>query len=544
MRIDDLDLRELLDAGDQGGIIRFAGERAVILDAVALGILRRELIETVGTTVARGVLTRFGYAHGWRTAQSLRTQLPWDDEREWKKAGGRLHRLQGLVVVEPVKRAPGEAAPFAEALWHQSYEAEQHLLQFGRATEPVCWTLIGFASGYLSFCNGKEILCVEERCLGRGDAACYMIGRPREEWGAAAAEHARYLTKRCLDEQMKNLTDALKATEQKLRAKKQQLSRAQLEEVKAPSGMVARSAAMHRVLDLGRRVAQVDSTVLVTGESGVGKERIARLIHEESSRAPRPFVAVNCAALTETLLESELFGHAKGSFTGAATDRAGLFEAAHGGTLFLDEVGEVSPAMQAKLLRALQEREVRRVGENRARPVDARVLAATNRDLAGEVERGTFRKDLYYRLRVVELRIPPLRERRDDILPLARLFLARAMETMKRKAAGLSPKAADQLVRYDWPGNVRELENAMERAVALMAPATQVQPEDLPEEVRAALPSAHALPGRVKTLEEVEREYITAALNANEGNRTRTAAQLKIGIATLHRKIKEYGLRD
>jgi transcriptional regulator with PAS, ATPase and Fis domain len=543
MRIDDLDLRELLDVGDQGGIIRFAGERAVILDVVALGILRRELIETVGLTVARGVLTRFGYAHGWRTAQSLRA-LPWDNEREWKIAGGRLHRLQGLVVVEPIRHMGGGEEPFAEGLWHESYEAEQHLLQFGRAQEPVCWTLTGFASGYLSFCNGKEIICIEERCVGKGDPTCHMVGRSREEWGTAADEHAAFLKKRCLDESVKSMTDALKAIEHKLRTKKQQLSRAQLVEIKEPSGMVARSAAMQRVLDLARRVAQVDSTVLVTGESGVGKERIARLIHDESSRATRPFIAINCAALTETLLESELFGHAKGSFTGAATDRAGLFEAAHGGTLFLDEVGEVPPAMQAKLLRTLQEREVRRVGENRARSVDVRVLAATNRDLAVEVERGTFRKDLYYRLRVVELRIPPLRQRREDILPLARLFLARAMESMKRKAAGLSPKAADQLVRYDWPGNVRELENAMERAMALMTPSTQVQPEDLPEEVRAALPSPHTLPGRVKTLEEVEREYIAAALNANDGNRTRTAAQLKIGIATLHRKIKEYGLRD
>jgi transcriptional regulator with PAS, ATPase and Fis domain len=371
-----------------------------------------------------------------------------------------------------------------------------------------------------------------------------MIGRSKEEWGQAGDEHAAHLQKRCLDAAIRKLTDQLKATEQKLRVKTRQLSRGE-DEIKEPSGMVARSAAMQKVLDLGRRVAQVDSTVLVTGESGVGKERVARLIHDASSRATRPFIAVNCAALTETLLESELFGHAKGSFTGAASDRAGLFEAAHGGTLFLDEVGEVPPAMQAKLLRALQEREVRRVGENRSRPVDVRVLAATNRELVHDVEAGRFRKDLYYRLRVVELRIPPLRERRDDILPLARLFLARATERLKRKLCGLSPRAADQLVRYDWPGNVRELENAMERAVALMLPAsTQVMPDDLPEEVRMALPSPYAVAGRVKTLGEVEREYITAALTANAGNRSRTAAQLKIGIATLHRKIKEYGLRD
>jgi two-component system, NtrC family, response regulator HydG len=541
MKLDDLDLRELLDAPPGGGIIRFAGERAVILDAVALGILRKELIDTVGLTVARGVLTRFGYAHGWRTAQALRTQFPWDDEQQWKTAGGRLHKLQGLVVMEPIARAPGEPAPFAEGIWKESYEAEQHLLLLGRASEPVCWTLTGFASGYLSFCNGREIICAETRCVGKGDATCHMIGHSREEWGAAGEEHASFLRKQCLDAAIEGLTARLKATESKLRKKTRELSR---HEPDAPTGMVAKSAPMRHVLDLARRVAQVDATVLVTGESGAGKERIARLIHDESSRAARPFIAVNCAALTETLLESELFGHVKGAFTGAAADRAGLFEAAHGGTLFLDEVGEVPPAMQAKLLRALQEREVRRVGENRARAIDVRVVAATNRELLADVESGRFRKDLYYRLRVVELRIPPLRDRRDDILPLARLFLARASAEGRRRLCGLSPKAADQLVRYDWPGNVRELSNAMERAVALMLPAsTQVQPDDLPEEVRAALPSPEAIAGRVKTLEEVERAYIAAALHANDGNRARTAEQLEIGIATLHRKIKAYGLR-
>jgi len=174
MKIDDLDLRELLELAPKGGVIRFAGERVILMDTVALGLLRRELIETVGVTVARGVLTRFGYAHGWRTAQAMRTQFPWDSDREWKIAGGRLHTLQGMVRLEPVQRAAGEAAPFAEALWHESYEAEQHLLQFGRAEEAVCWTLTGFASGYLSYCNGKQIICVEERCVGKGDATCHM----------------------------------------------------------------------------------------------------------------------------------------------------------------------------------------------------------------------------------------------------------------------------------------------------------------------------------------------------------------------------------
>src|SRR5436190_15027861 len=224
---------------------------------------------------------------------------------------------------------------------------------------------------------------------------------------------------------------------------------------------------MRTLVDLAQRVSKVDSTTLITGESGSGKERVARLVHEESPRAKGPFIAVNCGAITETLLESELFGHARGAFTGATSDRPGLFEAASNGTLLLDEVGEVSPSMQVKLLRALQEREIRRVGENKSRRVDVRVVAATNRDLANAVARDAFRQDLYYRLKVVELHVPPLRERREDILPLARVLLADAALRMKRKISSLDPSAADQLLRHDWPGNVRERENEMERAVAV-----------------------------------------------------------------------------
>jgi two-component system, NtrC family, response regulator HydG len=310
-------------------------------------------------------------------------------------------------------------------------------------------------------------------------------------------------------------------------------------EVDAPLGIVAESAPMRQLVDLARRVAQVDSTVLITGESGAGKERIARLVHEESTRAAGPFIALNCGAVTEALLESELFGHVRGAFTGANQDRPGLFEAANGGTLLLDEVGEVSPGMQVKLLRVLQEREVRRVGENKVRRVDVRVVAATNRDLAHGVSGGAFRQDLYYRLKVVELHVPRLRDRRDDVLPLARVLLASAALRMKRKLLSLSPGAADQLLRYEWPGNVRELENAMERAVALSR-GSQVEIEDLPEEVRSALPIPVVTDGTVRPLDAVEKDYILAALKLNSGNQARTAEQLQIGSATLYRKLKSY----
>jgi transcriptional regulator with PAS, ATPase and Fis domain len=334
--------------------------------------------------------------------------------------------------------------------------------------------------------------------------------------------------------------ETLKRAERLLVERRRALSRV-APDLGEPLGIVARSQPMRHVVDLARRVARVDSTVLITGESGSGKERIARLVHDESTRAMGPFVAVNCGAITETLLESELFGHVRGAFTGATQDRPGLFEAANNGTLLLDEVGEVSPAMQVKLLRALQEREVRRVGENRSRKVNVRVLAATNRDLAHSVAGGTFRPDLYYRLKVVDLHVPPLRERRDDIMPLARALLGAAALSMKRKITGLSPTAGDQLLRYSWPGNVRELENAMERAVALAA-GPRVEVEDLSEEIRQAFPNAMSTAGPVRPLDAVEKEYILAALALNGGNQTRTAEQLEIGSATLYRRLKSYGV--
>ena len=538
MRAADLDLRELLHFDPKGGIIRFGGQRALLLDAVALGILRKELIETLGLRGASGVLTRFGYAHGWRTAESLRQAFPWDDEEEWQQAGGRLHMLHGMVTVEACAEEGVDADHLADAVWHDSYEAEQHLLHLGLAEEAVCWTLCGFASGYLSCSHGHEIYCLEDRCRGKGDAVCHLVGRRREDWGDAIAEHLPYYETACLDAALANVTDELKRVERRLHTKRKALALGAGGALD-PSGMVVQSEAMERVLDLARRVAKVDSTVLITGESGVGKERIARLIHEESARVGGAFVAINCGAVPEGLLESELFGHAKGAFTGASQDRPGLFESANGGTLLLDEIGEVPPPMQVKLLRTLQEREVRRVGENKNRPVNVRVLAATNRDLAAEVNAARFRQDLYYRLRVVELRVPPLRDRREEILPLARTFLAESAARMGRKVTGLTPQAANQLLRYRWPGNVRELENAMERAVVL-ARGSSIAIEDLPEEVGLAFPDAHA-PGEVRPLEDVERDYILAALRANDGNKTQAADQLKIGTATLYRKLKRYG---
>jgi DNA-binding NtrC family response regulator len=541
MRAADLDHKELLELDPEGGLIRFAGQRALLVDAVAMGLLRKYLIENFGVTAARTVLTQFGFAHGYRMAEAMKSEFKWDTEDDWRRAGARIHTLEGLFRVEA-----GSDGPLSKGgvMLLASYEAEQHLLHSGRSDVAVCWTISGLTSGYISRSSGKEIYVLENRCMGKGDAACHLIGRTREEWGDEHAEELDFFDAKrleeCLDVSLQRVTETLKAAERKLREHRRALVRV-APDVVEPLGIVAQSSAMRQVVDLARRVAKVDSTVLITGESGSGKERVARLVHDESTRAAGPFIAVNCGAITETLLESELFGHARGAFTGATQDRPGLFEAANGGTLLLDEVGEVSPGMQVKLLRTLQEREVRRVGENKSRRVDVRVLAATNRDLAHGVAGGSFRQDLYYRLKVVELHVPPLRERRDDVLPLGRVLLTDAAARMKRKISGLAPNAADQLLRYDWPGNVRELENAMERAVAL-ARGNRVELDDLPEEVRRAFPKPVATAGAVRPLDDVEKEYIIAALELNGGNQTRTAEQLKIGSATLYRKLKSYGL--
>lgn len=537
MRARDLDLRELLEFHPKGGVLRFASDRAVLLNTAALGLLRRELVGTLGIAAARAVLTRFGFAHGWRTAEALRTTYDWDSTREWQLAGGRLHQLQGFLRYEPVPRPKG-AAPrhFAEAVWYDSYEAQEHLTHVGAADEPVCWTLCGFASGYLSCSHGRDIYCIEEKCQARGDACCLMAGRPVEQWDDSVKAQLAYFNRECLDEALRQVTDLLKLTERRLTVRRRELARVQVEEQQ--TGIVAQSATMQRVLDQARRVSRVDSTVLISGESGAGKEAVARLVHDESGRAAHAFVAVNCAAVPEALMESELFGHARGAFTGAAQDRVGLFEAANHGTLLLDEVGDLPPSMQAKLLRVLQDREVRRVGENRSRRVDVRVLAATHRDLAAEVTEGRFRQDLFYRLRVIEIHIPPLRDRRDDILPLARRFLAETSRRLQRPVNAFTPRAADLLLKWHWPGNVRELQNVVERAVVL-AQERRVEVEDLPEEVRAT--SGVDRGGNPLRLAEVERAHILRVLEDTGGNRTKAAALLGIGVATLFRRLKEMG---
>ncbi len=312
-------------------------------------------------------------------------------------------------------------------------------------------------------------------------------------------------------------------------------------EVVASRTIIYRSEVMKQLMKMVDRVAPSTATVLVLGESGTGKELIARAIHERSNRRNKPFVAINCGALRETLLESELFGHEKGAFTGAYVRKIGLAEVANGGTLFLDEIGELSPSIQAKLLRFLQEGEITRVGGKDIIKVDIRLISATNRELDQEVVKGNFREDLYYRINTISIHSPPLRRRKEDINQLIEFFLSRGQSRGLTRGTKVSDEALQMMIRYDWPGNVRELENICER-LQILADTQIIMPSDLPDYV--------VNPGLVReddeydptlTLHELERRYILSALKHFDGNKTQAAQALGITIKTLYNKLHEYG---
>ena len=313
---------------------------------------------------------------------------------------------------------------------------------------------------------------------------------------------------------------------------------------RGPSELIGTSEAIARLKDMIERVADADASVLITGESGTGKELVARALHTRGRRSNGPFVAINCAAMPETLLESELFGHARGAFTDARAARTGLFVQANGGTLFLDEIGELPLGLQPKLLRALQERKVRPLGGDGEVPFDARVIAASNRDLATLVDDGRFREDLFFRINVIHLELPPLRARAGDVLPLAQEFVRRICARSGKAVTGLSPQAAEKLLAYPWPGNVRELQNCIERAVTL-ARYDQVMVDDLAEKISAYHPS-HVLvasddPSELVPMDEVERRYVLRVMEAVGGNKTLAARVLGFDRKTLYRKLDRYG---
>jgi DNA-binding NtrC family response regulator len=394
---------------------------------------------------------------------------------------------------------------------------------------------------------GMDGLALLDRIKDMDDEALVIVMTAYSSVDSAVAALRKgaydYITKPFVNEDL--LQSVKNAIRQRELFRENRALRRELDRRYSFSEIIGTSPALQSVFRLVEKVAGTNTNILIQGESGTGKELIARAIHHNSPRADRPFVAINCGALPETLLESELFGHTKGAFTGAVTNKLGLFRSAEGGTVLLDEVGEITPAMQVRLLRALQEHEVTPVGSSAPVAFDARIISATNRDIEKEVAEGRFREDLFYRLNVIEIHLPPLRERREDIPLLVRSFITRTAREQGRAEKAIEPAAMSALLSYNWPGNVRELQNAIERAFTLSGEAIDL--DSLPPRVRDAAASLGQSPTAMRdpdglrpTLEEIERRHIFETLASVNQDKARAANILGIDLSTLYRKLKRY----
>lgn len=452
------------------GRIWLGERRVVLLHAQAFAALREALIDTLGMEQTRAIITRVGYEAGQRDAEMVtRMGGPNVSWRDVLNAGGTLHALQGFLL--PEHSGPGLAAGDlraddyrGEAIWKESLEDEAHIASHGVGGHAVCWNAVGYCSGYLTVCAQRQIVVREVECRSMGHAQCRIVARPASEW-EDAQEDLRYLLPQTRETRvhMPGASTADAAVGHASGAADETPSD------DAPDALVVGvSTAFTLLRHKIERVAGTQATVLLLGESGVGKSLIAREVHRLSRRANEAFVEVNCAAIPEALVESELFGVERGAYSGATTARVGRFEAAHGGTLFLDEIATLSMTAQGKLLRVLQNGQLERLGSNRTVTADVRVIAATNESLKTAVQEGRFREDLYFRLNVFPMLIQPLRERRDDIPVLAQVLLHRFSRRHGRTTPRISPRAMQALIHHDWPGNIRELENMLERGLIMV----------------------------------------------------------------------------
>ncbi len=538
MRAEDLRVLELIQQDPGTGFPLLGSARFIMVGMAPLGRLRRDLRDLLGDEGSRKLMMRFGYEAGLGLATILSELYDWESDLEWLKAGCLLRGNAGWARDEPGEMTLDKAQGVFRfsGRWLNSFEAALHLKSQEVAPSPVCDVLCGMVSGYASAMLGAEVLVRETSCLAMGHECCKYEARPVAEWGLSAEEMRQTLSISPVAEEVNRLQAALRKAKSDLEHSSREILRLQSAGERQPEepGLIFRGAPMAQLLELARKVAPTMTTVLMNGETGTGKEVLARYLHRHSGRQHEPYLAINCAALPPNLLESELFGHVRGAFTGADRDKKGLFVEAGAGTLFLDEVGELPLELQAKLLRALQEREVRPVGGVKDQPVHARIVAATNRDLKEMVAQGRFREDLYYRLAVIPMAVPPLRQRRADILPLARHFLAR----FQPQSQGFAPEAVRIMEAHAWPGNVRELENAVEYA-SVLAGVERITPAHLPLELLKGsgdpLASLAAdLPGE----EELLKRYTQMVLKHTGGNKAQAARLMGIGANTLWRRLK------
>lgn len=552
------DLAESLHFALGDGRIWLNDQRMVLMQSQVLGRLRAEIIDAFGMETAKAIFMRVGYMQGARDAALIQKRFPNEDLTHALAAGPRVHTLEGFVKVTTrhFEFDRDKGTYFGEFYWDDSSEAAEHVASYGLASEPVCWLQVGYPSGYTTKLFGKPVIFREIECAGMGAPRCVILGQHADAWGDDAPERQYF----GLEWKSRPLYAAAKL---------------QLAEQEAPAEVdgkkdvvVGVSAAFVRTRRQLERVAATDATVLFVGESGVGKELFSSQLHAMSRRSAGPFVAINCAAIPEQLVESELFGVEKGAYTGAIASRAGYFERASGGTLFLDEIASLTYSAQGKVLRALQERKIERVGGSKTISLNVRVVAASNVDLGAEVAAGRFRQDLYFRLCVFPIAIPPLRERRDDIPLLMAHFLGVYCARHGRRLTGFSRRATDALLKYSYPGNIRELQNLIERGVVYaddgsvidighlfsgseLLPPFSIQ---LTSEGRLGRTPLHAdgahqaeapqapSPTHGASFADVERATYEAALARAGGNISAAARALRISRAQLDYRLRRLGL--
>lgn len=455
--IERFNLRARLRFDLEAGSIWLDEQRMLLMHAKAFGALRKELYSTLGARRAQGVLLRMGYVSGLHHARVAQTLANEGATFDVYRIGPTLHEFEGLVKVQIHEyRAEPGGEFYCSATLTNSWEAESHLEHFGHSEDCACWSLLGYASGFTTHLLGREVVFGETECVAQGHDRCTLIGRAAEAWGDDP--YLAFFRAQNIEHEFRQMEHEIERL------------RRELGQRHDPQTTIVGSAPPFRAaLRLLEQAANSAINVLLLGETGVGKELFARWLHDNGPRASRPFVAVNCAAIPQELIESELFGVRKGAFTGAHESRPGRFERADGGTLFLDEVGDLSPSAQVKLLRVLQTGEVERVGDDQVRKVDVRLISATNVNLQQAIAERRFRADLYYRLATYPITIPPLRERRGDLTALAKALIAKYEPVYNKRTLGLSAGALQALMAHPWPGNVRELENMIERGL-LLAP--------------------------------------------------------------------------
>lgn len=553
------DLTEVLHFALGDGRIWLNDQRMVLMQSLVLGRLREEIIDAFGLETAKAIFMRVGYIQGIRDAQLVHRRWPQEDLTHALAAGPRVHTLEGFVKVTTrhFEFDSEKGTYFGEFYWDDSSEAAEHLASYGMSSEPVCWLQTGYPAGYTTQLFGKPVIFRETECMAMGAKRCVVVGQHVDAWGKDVPEREYF----GLDWKGRRSLQ--------VRRRRNRTPAKRIEEADQSAVAVGVSAAFMRTRHLLEKVARTDATVLFMGESGVGKELFSTQLHALSSRADAPFVAINCAAIPENLIEAELFGVEKGAFTGAVGSRPGYFERAAGGTLFLDEISSLTYAAQGKVLRALQERKIERVGGTKTISVDLRVVAACNVDLASEVAAGRFRQDLYFRLCVFPIMIPPLRERRDDIPLLMAHFLEFYSARHGRNLVGFTRRATDALLKYDYPGNIRELQNLIERGVVyaddgstvdivhifsgseLLPPFTVNISSDgrlaqSPLVSGMARASAAAGDGGFVatsgSLEEIESAVYRSSLERANGNIAGAARLLKISRAQLEYRLRKHGI--